>query len=94
MRGEGHGDKEVRQQRSIGAVIRSARRRRYWTQSRLAFQMQVVAQQMGWPVPKAESLVASISRWEHDERCPDFRSRLLLRTALGLSAADLPLPED
>jgi transcriptional regulator with XRE-family HTH domain len=94
MSQHGQGDSGTEQQRSIGAVVRRARRRRYWTQSRLAAQMQIVARQMGWTVPKTESLVASISRWVCDERRPDYYSRLLLRSALGLSNGDLQLPND
>jgi hypothetical protein len=93
MSGNEQRDDEARfTKQSIGAVIRSARRRRYWTQGRLAHQMQIVAHQMGWEVPKAKSLVVSISRWEREERCPDYYSRVLLRSALGLSNAELHLP--
>jgi transcriptional regulator with XRE-family HTH domain len=79
-------------QQPIGAVIRSARQRRYWTQRRLAHEMQLAARRMGRTVPKTESLVVSISRWECHERSPDFYSRLLLRSSLGLSNGDLRLP--
>jgi transcriptional regulator with XRE-family HTH domain len=83
------GDGENAARPTTGRLLRRARHRRGWTQARLAYEIREVARKRGWPAPKAESLVVSISRWESGRRHPDHYNLALLLAALGLSPSDL-----
>jgi hypothetical protein len=75
-------------------VLRHARRRRGWSQPRLAAEMHRVARACQRVLPGAESLKTMISRWENGHRVPDTYNREVLCVALGIPVSALGLPDD
>ena len=69
---------------SVGQVIRRARRTWQWPQSRLIYEMRLIARQRGKRLPCDESLKAMVSRWENDRQVPDEFNRSLLCEALQI----------
>ena len=69
---------------SVGQVIRRARRTWQWPQSRLIYEMRLIARQRGIRLPCDESLKSMVSRWENDRQVPDEFNRSLLCAALQI----------
>jgi hypothetical protein len=68
----------------LGVVLREARRRRQWTQLRLAFEMELVAGRWRWRLPSRQSLTVMICWWERGHQVPDDYYGKVLYAALGL----------
>lgn len=67
-----------------GADLRAGRKRKGWSHTTLAAQLRRQAQAQGVALPKIESLVSLISRWENDHQTPDDFYRQLLGKVLDL----------
>lgn len=72
-----------------GQVLLSARRARGWSQLQLVAAIEVVAREQGHRLPKRESLLTMLSRWERGHRHPDPLYRSLLSSALGREPVEL-----
>jgi transcriptional regulator with XRE-family HTH domain len=77
-----------------GARIRRQRKRKKWTQERLAKQMELEALKRGYPPPKTASFQTYVSRWERHLQVPDETNRRLVAAALKVEVSDLGLTED
>jgi hypothetical protein len=75
-------------------VLRRARRRRGWSQPRLATEMHRVARACQRVLPGVDSLKTMISRWENGHRVPDTYNREVVCAALGIPVSALGLPDD
>jgi transcriptional regulator with XRE-family HTH domain len=80
--------------RRTGRLIRRARMRRQWSQTRLTHQMRLVARARGLVIPEDESLKPMLSRWERGHKRPGELYRRLLCEALGIRVTDIGLTED
>lgn len=69
--------------------IRTARRDREWSQTRLIAELQRVALRRGIALPSLETLKSRVSRWENGHATPDEFYRQLLREALGMDDREL-----
>lgn len=72
-----------------GPVLLAARRSRGWSQLQLVAALEAAARDGGHRLPKRESLLTMLSRWERGHRHPDPLYRGLLCTALGRAPAEL-----
>src|SRR6476659_2918325 len=69
--------------------IRTARRDRDWSQTRLIAELQRVALRRGIALPSLETLKSRVSRWENGHSVPDEFYRQLLREAFGMDDHEL-----
>jgi len=74
---------------SPGHALLAARRSRGWSQLQLVAAVEAVAREQGHRLPKRESLLTMLSRWERGHRRPDPLYRGLLSTALGREPVEL-----
>ncbi len=85
------GSKEAVQ---VGHVIRTARRARGWSQSRLIDRLrrQAAEEEYRHVLPSDESFKAMVSRWEKNgHKVPDINYRGLLCRVLAVEPSDLGL---
>ncbi|MGI5238618.1 helix-turn-helix domain-containing protein [Dactylosporangium sp. CA-139066] len=78
----------------IGRLIRQARKRKGWSQTRLNHRLRELCEHFGFDPTTFEHVKVKISRWENGKRIPDQRSRRLLALALGVQPESLGLPLD
>jgi transcriptional regulator with XRE-family HTH domain len=88
------GDPQRAQQLPTWALIRQARRRRGWSQGRLAQVMLEVGRAHNRAPANATSLKTMLSRWENGKRLPDQFNRRLLSLALRVDPSELRLTLD
>jgi transcriptional regulator with XRE-family HTH domain len=74
-----------------GALIKAARTRRGWSQTRLVSELRRVARHSGQALPADSSVKRRIASWENGHSVPEDFYAALLPAALGLSAAELGL---
>lgn len=82
------------QPKSPGARMRRARLAKKWSLRKCALHFRQEALRRGYPAPSVASLIPMISKWENDKQEPDEYNRRILAIVLGVTVADLGLPED